>query len=158
MPRWMTRFALVLAVTGCQSQINPAFCPNHQNDPRCLDGGLPSDTGDAVGGIPPDARTCFGAGAYVVCLDTLPSNTITINSTIDTSPTSAQCLSTQPANWLANGQSAACFVVAKTITVSSQNTISARGPRPLVILATDALTVNASLSVAAARDQPTTIP
>ena len=86
-----------------------------------------------------DARTCVGAGNFIVCLSTLPTNGVSLaGETIDTDA-DPNCLSAQPVGWSAAGQPDACFVVGTDVSVSGDT--RAQGTRPLVIVATNTLTV-----------------
>lgn len=91
-----------------------------------------------------DARQCFGAGAYEVCLMAAPTGTVTLAGALDTD-TDSRCLAAQPGMWTTNGQPDACFIVGEQITVTGA--LSVTGTRPLALIAPD-LTVMALLDVA----------
>jgi hypothetical protein len=157
MERTVLALAALAALAGCRSEINPAYCAVH-SDPRC------PATADAPPGddsfVVPEAgaRTCFGGANYLVCLQTLPTSALTIsNITLNTSPGSGQCATAQPMGWTSQGQPDACFIIAKTVKIDGTNS-TARGTRPLVILATDTVDLTGELDVSAARGDTTNIP
>lgn len=92
-----------------------------------------------------DASTCFGSGAYVVCLQVLPQGpfTFTNNQVVDTAPGSMAC--SAGAMWSIPNQPDSCFVVATAIELPS---ILVHGSRPLVLVATDAISVTGTLDAA----------
>jgi hypothetical protein len=136
---------MVLVAGGCRSELNPAYCAAHPTDTRCTqaatDGGL---GGDANGDAPP---VCVGVGTYQVCLAAPPTTPQMLNTNINTS--SNLCLAQPPSGWISAGQPDSCFVVGTDLTISS--TISARGPRPLVLVATGTITLDGELDVAGKR-------
>lgn len=101
----------------------------------------PADTGSSL---------CFGS-FVAVCLRDAPSSSITVNSgatlTYDTQASSPDCVATTP-------DVGACVVAATSITVNG--TIRGTGPRPLILLATDSITVNSGgvIDVASRRGGP----
>ena len=148
---------LALASAGCKGELNPAYCATHE-DPRCPDGGtpLPNDgMVDLDSFVNPEAgaQTCFGAtgSAYEICLDSLPTSAVNISGTIGTD--SSLCFPTQPTDWTGHGQPDACFIIGTDVTIT--NTAHAQGNRPLVVLATGAIDVQAALDVSSKRGQPT---
>ncbi len=151
----MKRIAIVIALVGCRSEINPAYCVAHEGDPRCPDAGAVPD-GPADGATTSDVSTCLGSGLYTVCLATqLPTTNLTVTQDIDTDSTSP-CLHFQPPGWVEGGQPPACFVVGVKVTMSSS--INARGSRPLVVVAIDSLTISDAIDVSASHGTPTQIP
>jgi len=140
---------VLAAAVGCRSELNPAYCAAHA-DPRCGNGG--SDATDSGSDL------CFGAGAYKVCVDALPMNTLVISTDIDTSPASSLCAITQPVGWVEGGQPAACFVIAKTLSIANGNNVNATGPRPLVLLGSESLSIDDELTLVGVHDAPQTIP
>ena len=95
--------------------------------------------------MPVDAPACFGSGNYMVCLSTsqLPTQTVTLPNAINTDDTSgtSPCLATPSMTW--TGQPDACFVVGTTIaSPTGGGTTTVTGSRPLVLLATDSMTLN----------------
>ena len=136
-----------LALVACNKE-NPEFCKTHPGEDGCpgmgsADGGT---DGPEIDGDPSiDARACFGADNYEVWLTTVPSAPITLPATFDTGTANTMCLATQPAGWTTRGQPAACFVVGTNIMVSTSNVT---GPRPLVLVATNNITIDGVLDVA----------
>lgn len=86
---------------------------------------------------------CYGTGAYTVCSNTAPLGSITIpDGTLNTF-SSQLCADLQPRGWIDAGQPQACFIIASDITVG---TVRAYG-YPLVLVATNSITVNGLLDV-----------
>ena len=85
---------------------------------------------------------CLGAGAFAVCPDTVPTHTLTLASWVYT--WGAPCEATQPPRWIAAGQPEACFIVANDIVVNSTDF---DGPRPVVLVALNSITVTTLLDV-----------
>jgi hypothetical protein len=92
----------------------------------------------------PDARQCFGAAAYEVCLLTTPTGSVTLAGALDTD-TDTRCLVAQPGMWTTNGQPDACFIVGDQITVNGA--LAVTGTRPLALVGPN-VTVMALLDVA----------
>lgn len=139
---------LLLACAGCSSILGI-------DDFKLGDAG--TDPGDvATDGPPIDVPdSCLGPSGFAVCLQQMPSmpfNYDTTSPQVDTSPGGTYCLPTQPTGWIAQGQPEACFIVGTTINL--QATLRATGSRPLVLVATDTITIVASgsgIDVAARR-------
>lgn len=94
-----------------------------------------------------DDQSCLGEGSYAACVptptaaQTLPLGTINT----DTSPL---CASAQPmSGW--TGQPAACFIIGTTITANSATLVT--GSRPLVLWATESITVPGILDASSHR-------
>jgi hypothetical protein len=106
-------------------------------------GGTDGNTGSDGSMATADAQQCFGTGVYTVCLAALPTLAVTISdgAILDTA-TSTSCLPAQPAGWTTGGQPAACFVVGTNLTVSNVRVI---GSRPLVLVATNQLTITGTV-------------
>lgn len=115
---------------------------------RPNNGGIGLDATPDAEGTGLDAQvgeTCYGpAGAWQVCLGAAPADPVVLPATIDTG-TSPLCLVAQPAGW-APAQPAACFIVGKTISVPATTIVT--GPRPLVLVANDAIAIDGVLDVA----------
>ena len=94
-------------------------------------------------GPPPlDAQTCFGTIIVKVCLATSPAeDLVSLGGVIDTT-SSTLCAP------LASGGDY-CVIAAKTITL--QTALQAIGTRPLVLLASETVTTNATIDVASHR-------
>jgi hypothetical protein len=102
--------------------------------------GAPAGTDGPPPDAPPDLSTerCFGSFVQV-CLVTLPSAPLTVNSNnvrrIETAAGSPDCVATMPTV-------DACVVAATSITVNG--TIRGTGQRPLILLATGAFQINST--------------
>ncbi len=120
------------------------------------DAGIDADL-DAAGVVadaPPDARACFGEGLVQVCLVepvTMPLS-ITSNTTIDTA-SSPLCVA-----YSGEPENAYCVVAATTISIAANRRLRATGPRPLVLVATDAMVLDGTIDASAggAAANPTT--
>lgn len=142
----MRRVLLLLVLAACEKN-DPLFCQENPGASGCpiADGNGSAVIDAMVDGDPGiDARMCFGTGNYEVCLASLPSGGETLSGTLDTG-TSTKCLATQPAGWTTRGQPESCFVVGTTVTITG---VDVTGTRPLVILATNSITVSGTLDVA----------
>jgi hypothetical protein len=93
---------------------------------------------DARADTPPNA-TCYGSGLFVDCYEpgTAPTNNDTLSGQIDTSNAS-NCTRTVPQT---NGPEL-CLRTAQSITITG--TVRFKGSRPLVLLATNTITVTAT--------------
>lgn len=148
--------SILLAATGCE-KTDPLYCPMHAGAPGCapIDGDVfPGDDMlniDMAPGI--DARSCFGAGTGTVCLSQPPSGPViftgagTLSTTTGVS-TNPVCLATQPADWVAAGQPEACFIVGTSISINAGADLRVVGNRPLVLLSSTTITINADLDAA----------
>jgi hypothetical protein len=146
----MRRYVIAaLALVGCKEQ-NPDFCPAHPDDPRCggaADGGVDGKANDAQIDAGP---SCFGGGSFEVCPMGAATGSKTLSGTLDTT-SSNLCSATQ--YWKSTGQTPACFVVAANVTIQN---VSVTGARPLVVIASNELTVSGHLD--AASHIATTVP
>jgi hypothetical protein len=102
-------------------------------------GGTASD-GGISDGQPLDAQACYGTGLVHVCFATQPSGDLSLPATIDTM-NSSMCDE--------NASTTACVIAAANITVAG--TTVARGARPLVLVATNAIRIDGLLDVASHR-------
>jgi hypothetical protein len=102
-------------------------------------GGTDGDTGSGSGSAGSGAVTCFGTAPFQVCLaaPTQPLNILRLQ-TIDTADPS-RCAVTVPKG------SFGCVLAATTITVGA--TLRAYGPRPLVLIASDTITITQTGSI-----------
>jgi hypothetical protein len=102
-------------------------------------------TGDGIDAIvPADGANCFGSGTFTVCLDALPTAAVSLPQALNTD-TSPLCMAI-PASWIALGQGPACFVIAPDLTVNGALRVT--GSRPLVMLGTAQIKVDASIDIA----------
>lgn len=140
---------LLIAVVGCRSELNPAYCAAHPTDTRCtpIDARGDADI-DADENVTP--AICLGTQPYQVCLRDLPTSDTPITQNIATG-SNLTCLKTvqEPIGWAAEGQPDACFVVGQNVTVAG--TLTVKGARPLVIVATDTVTITGTLDLSAKR-------
>jgi hypothetical protein len=146
----MRVWALVLACSGCSSILgidNFKLGDAGNGGEQIADGSFDAPPG------------CLGPQGFVICLQTEPTSAITFdatNSTINT--TTNSCAPMQPASWIAAQQPDACFIIATRIVITS--TLRVTGARPLVLVATDEIVVNANTGIDAAahRQQMTRAP
>lgn len=158
MKRMSRCFAALLCVLfGC-TQRNPSYCDSNDD---CADGthcevaahtcvlnGVVDASSDASG-----ACIAIGAGIFAVCVDAAVLHDVDLTSATTEFFTHSDpsCLPTVPEQWLNNGQPPACFVVGKNIRVP---TLAVEGTRPLVLLATDTITIAGLLDVASHSPPP----
>jgi hypothetical protein len=141
---------MLLAAAGCE-KTDPYFCRDNAGAAGCpgSDGAvIGSDMGDLDMGPDIDARLCYGAGAYTVCVQAPPLDAVTFTGSapFDTSVTNTSCVT---AAWtMATGQPDACFVVGTAITIPS---LVVTGPRPLVLLSASMITISGFVDVAGHR-------
>src|SRR5262245_43268593 len=90
---------------------------------------------------------CVGENAFLACFPT-PTNLVRLSGEIDTDSTI--CASTAPVGWI--DQPASCFIVGHSIEVAA---ISVFGSRPLVLFATDSISITGDIDVASHRDSKT---
>ncbi len=94
--------------------------------------------------------TCIGptGSPYQVCLTDMPAAPVSLTANINTNATggSPLCLATAPMGW-APTQPDSCFIVGTTITVPLGQTIKVSGGRPLVLVASDSITIAGTLDV-----------
>jgi hypothetical protein len=149
---------LVALVAGCgfQSTLAPngtADANGRGSDASAIDPG--PDTGPAIdAGVdaapPPDAATCFG-NIVRICLSSVPTAPLTLpgaSSSFDTTR-NANC------HGIARQTDGPelCVLVGTTITVNGP--LVATGARPLVLLASDSITVTSSIDVSSKRPPST---
>jgi hypothetical protein len=107
-------------------------------------GSEPKPPGDGSD-TPPDARLCFGIGLGMVCLMNAPTMPRTLTANIDTS-TAGNCTEV-----IAVGGVMSCVIAGTTVQVPTGSNIRGIGSRPLVIVASETLTIEGSLSVGSTR-------
>ncbi len=144
--------SLLLAAAGCE-KTDPLFCKENPGATGCAQDAdvIGDDMGDLDMGPDVDARLCFGSGNGSVCLTQAPTGPLVFTNpgTLDTTmgvSVSPACLATQPSDWMTAGQPDACFIVATSIKVDAELTVI--GNRPLVLLASTTITINANLDAA----------
>ena len=146
--RFVSKVALIAMLAGCGFSHGKATSDGA--GPGSDTGGSGSDAKvflDGSGSAQTDARACFGAAGYSVCLDgsQLPTGPVTLPGSLATD--GAMCQPTQPTDWTTAGQPDACFIVGTMITSAGGKTV-VTGPRPLVLLATDTISLTKDLDVA----------
>jgi hypothetical protein len=143
---------IVIALAGCKSELNPAYCAAHGTDPRCVHAGdgNPAIDGDSDGNDAVTPAICLGEGAYRVCLRDMPTGDTPITSGFNTTNSNI-CLDAahMPIDWTVQGQPDACFVVGATVTIT--NNMVFHGPRPIIFVATDTVTFSGQIDIAAHR-------
>jgi hypothetical protein len=101
-----------------------------------MDASIRDASVDAAIDSPPDALVCYGTGIVKICFAAPPTQTLTLSDqTLDTSIPS-MCATT-----VVTGGNNYCVVVATTITIGG--TLRATGTKPLVLIASDTITVTA---------------
>jgi hypothetical protein len=102
---------------------------------------------DARHDAPPDTLACYGTGIVQVCFAAPPTAPLTISTptTIDTA-NSAMCAAT------VSGADNYCVLVGTSITVDAP--LRATGAKPLVLIASDSITVNQLIDIGSHRITP----
>jgi hypothetical protein len=129
-------------ITACSYPALPSL--NGGDDARVSDDASIIDTDTTS-----DAQTCYGTGIVRVCFAAAPTTPLTISTptTIDTA-SSAMCAAT------VSGADNFCVLVGTTITVNA--TLRANGTKPLVLIASDSITVTQLIDVGSHRATQTT--
>jgi hypothetical protein len=110
---------------------------------------VPGSGGDGGVDVPGNPNAfCYGTGIVKACFYTEPTgaNTVGGNTTINTDDTS-MCMT-------ATNSSAFCVIAATTIDVSAGGTLAAQGTRPLVLIATQEITIAGTLDVSSLAGGP----
>jgi len=130
------RLILVASLGGCGFGVNSTEVPRDgspvTDGTSMVDGALPID----AKGQPLDAQLCIGRGLIQVCVTVEPTNTLTPTGMIDTS--SASNCTVRP--FL--GGIEQCAIIARNININS--TVLAIGSRPLILVATDDISITAA--------------
>lgn len=93
-------------------------------------------------------QTCYGGEGWEACYDSPPAGAKQLGAALDTSTGSPDC-EAPPESWLSAAQPDACFVVAESISINATTVV--KGTRPLVLIASDAISVAGTLDVASHR-------
>jgi hypothetical protein len=88
---------------------------------------------------------CLGSGTFTVCPTSPRQDAVTLPSELDTG-FSPSCADTTLVGWAVQGQTDACVIFARSITVDNT---WARGSRPLVLVASESIIINGTLDVSA---------
>lgn len=140
-----TLLTLSLMAAGCEKN-DPLFCQMNPGASGCPDASVNMHDSGIDGDADPtiDARLDFGEGAYAVHLAKGASVplTFTDGATLDTT-NSMQCEMTSL--WVNSAQPNACFVVATNISMVN---LRVTGDRPLVLIATNNLSITGQLDAA----------
>jgi hypothetical protein len=132
-------FIAILAACNFQSTRAPVTDVDASVDGPGIDAAaLDATSVDAV--ILPDAQLCYGVGVVKVCFQALPTGTVTLPAGANPLDTSVNTNCTQVV--AQQGGPSLCVIAGMNVTVSG--TLVAVGARPLVLVATDVLTVNSS--------------
>jgi hypothetical protein len=138
-----------LLLAGCSFHSSSAPTDGQGSDGGMIDGATDGEI-DAPPDVPPDApRQDFGTGVWTVHVSTLPTDPVQLPGSIQTD-TSTLC--STDAAFVDPSQPDACFIVGTTITMTTATT-NVRGDRPLVLVATDSVTIDQKLDVASHRGQ-----
>jgi hypothetical protein len=101
----------------------------------------PDIVGDAPVDMQPSGRACFGDDPFKLCLVTAPVSPLTLAALINTD-TSKLCVTTT------SSAAGYCVVAGTSILVTSEGpALRATGSRPLVLIASDSITVQAGIDV-----------
>src|SRR3954470_11477799 len=105
----------------------PTFMPPMPSD------GTDGGDGPGTGSAGADAAVCFGTEPFRVCLKEAPNQPLSISGPGTTIDTTANCVATV----LAGSQG--CVMAGTTISIDA--TLRATGPRPLVLIASEKITI-----------------
>jgi hypothetical protein len=143
-----TSVLIGLLLAGCSFHSSSAPIDGHGSDSGMIDADIDAPIDGPPDGMPDAPRQDFGTGAWTIHVPTLPTDPVTLPATIDTE-TSPLC--SPDAAFTDASQPASCVIVGTTI--STVGSINVRGPRPLVLVATDAVNISHTLDVASHRGQ-----
>jgi hypothetical protein len=129
------QFAWLLVVAGCS--FDHGWLPGGTGGSG--DGGIIDGNGGGSDGqmIMADARTCWDVpGVNVnVCLSAPLSGTTMVGSAVGAIDTDSSGTGALQCKSLVQGSTDVCVIAAQSLTIESGRTLSARGSRPLVLLA-----------------------
>jgi hypothetical protein len=140
---------MALAAAGCSFHTSNSTPTDGKVDGKPIDGRMIDAPPDA----PPDApRQDFGTGTWAVHVDLpVPTNTFTLPMMINTDAASTDCMNN--VHWVdASQPTSVCFIVAQDINTNM--TVNVRGANPLVLVATNSITIGNDVDVASHRSQP----
>jgi hypothetical protein len=130
---------VLLPSLGCSSILGIDHF--HLGDAGNADGPGLADASDAPG-LPNDGYVCFGPTGWQLCAPSPPSGVIVLPPTLDTD-TSLTCATNVV--WNSGGQPDACILAGDTISGSVTTTVT--GSRPLVLLASQAISISATATI-----------
>jgi hypothetical protein len=139
-------YVALLGACGFSSKLQDTPSDGQQIDAPAID--APEAEIDAP---PPDAQQCFGTGFGMRCLPALPpgprqlSTTQMFDTGVDTNCTHVMMV----------GGVESCVLTGTTVTRAAGGTFRAIGTRPLVIVATEMITIDGIVSVSSLRGQGT---
>jgi hypothetical protein len=138
-----------LLLAGCSFHSSSAPTDGHGNDSGSGTDAATDAEIDGPPDAPPDApRQDFGTGVWTVHVPTLPTQPVVLPAMIDTN---SSTLCSLDAAFVDASQPAACIIVGTTITTTG--TTNVRGPKPIVLVATDSVMISDALDVASHRMQ-----
>jgi hypothetical protein len=143
-----TSVILGLLLGGCSFHSSSAPADGHGSDSGMIDADIDGPIDGPPDAMPDAARQDFGTGVWTVHVPTLPTAGVALPAMIDTG-TSPLC--STDAAFTDASQPAACVIVGTTITTPGNTNV--RGSKPLVLVATDSVTIDKNLDVAAHRGQ-----
>lgn len=104
-----------------------------------------SDGPAGSGGLPVDARQCFGVGLLKnLCLSSAPTTDVTLSSQINTDA-AGTCTQVFPQPGSPTSAPELCVIAGKALTV--QGTVTVTGSRALVLIAAETLKVDSSAAL-----------
>lgn len=127
----MRRVVVVMLLSGCSSILGI-------EDFKVGDGGT---TGNEM----MEQGYCLGPTGWRVCVDAMPTMPRSLDSALNFDTSNSPLCSTT-ADWASPGQPPACFIVGSSVTFSAPS-IQGSGSRPLVIFASDTITISSQLDV-----------
>jgi hypothetical protein len=132
-------FAILLLGAGCRQLLGI-------DDPSVSSTDAATDTVPVDNAAIDAFRVCVGAAPYEVCMPSVPPPRSFIDVRLDTGSSTA-CAGSE-VRWTSPQQPPACFLVGSTLVVAG---LRATGSRPLVLVATESITITGLVDVASYR-------
>jgi hypothetical protein len=98
----------------------------------------------------PDARQCFGGPFLTVCLQSPPTAPLTLSTLMPIDTDGSGCATIDAAN-STDGTTSYCVLTGTAISVPAAMAVRASGTRPLVLVASDAISIDGTLDVGSHR-------
>ena len=111
----------------------------------CVGGGTPSEAGMDMMTPTTDARLCFGNAPFAICLAAAPAAPLVLSTTTPFNTDGSMCAATT------SGATGYCVLAGSTISFTGSGSWRATGSKPLVLIASDSITVSATVDVSSHR-------